>query len=553
MIPEFDTRIIQLLDSMQALGHPVLTSNGIPFEWDEHVFLLKPLCDFHPSQGINKCAQVGFSETNIIKALYVAEHMKMNILYTLPTDSFVRDFVPPKVDKIISSNPLLFANVTGQMYQKEVGNGPSTRFIYFKGAHNPKSEDKREETSKGVSISSDLNIHDEASKSDPFILSQMTSRLANSKYGGRWLFDNPTYPKMGADAIYQKSDQRHWFVKCTHCSHRQYLDWIRLDQFELKKSHHSYVDIETKQIICSGCGKPIDNETRMDGEWVSKYPEKTAHRGYWINQLMYVHHTVEKLAEIESDPRLPTAYFQNMVMGKPYIGTDVKVERHHLFNNVNLEVNTLQNNVIGVDQGKIKWWVAGNEQGIFACGKTESWDDIERLMKKYDATVVTDGLPEQQKPKELARKYKGKVWRAFYKPHADQSELVKFVPEQDYMVLIRRNEQFDEIVDKIMTNRFPLQMNLNDVPEFVDHWTSMVRLVQEDKEGNQRFEWIETDADHFAHATLYQQVALHKARAGHVVSVKRPKQRDDKLPIVVSSEGGALSEDIIKSFTRNIK
>lgn len=550
MIPQKDSRILKLLDNLERIGYPVLTSKGTPFEWKEHNFLLEPLCDFHPRQGINKCSQVGWTETAWLKAWYMAKYLGLNVLYTFPTDAFVRDVVPPKVDKIIDNNQHIFSDISGGIYQKQVGTGPTARFIYFKGAHNPKSETSREESSKGTSITSDINIHDEASKSDQFILNQMMSRYSDSKYQGRWLFDNPTYPKMGADSYYHRSDQKHWFIKCPHCGHKQYLDWVRLDQHEHKKALHTYIDVDKKKIICGKCAKPIEGEARRNGEWIAKYRDRTDIRGYWVNQLMYVRHSVASLLEVQEDPKVSTAYFHNFVMGKPYIGADVKISRQHMTQNMSLDINPMVDNAMGIDQGRVKWYVIGNEKGIFHVGKTESWDEIERLIRQYNVTTVSDGLPEQQKPKEFASKYKGRFWRAFYKPTSDQSELAKFVPEKDYAVLIQRNETFDEIVDRIVTGRFPMQLNPNDVPEFIEHWTNMVRITQEDKEGNQRFDWVETDADHFAHATLYWWIAMMR-RGGGLVASKASRQGDQGKPaITVAAEGGTLNEDLLKSFTK---
>jgi len=547
-IPPVDTRVLQILDKLEEIGSPILTSKGVPFEWSEHAFLLQPLCDFHPQQGWNKCSQIGGTEAVLLKAFYMAQHLKLNVLYTFPTDEFIKDVVPSKVNKLIENNQHIYSQITGGMYQKQVGTGKDARTIFFKGAYNPKSRGDREETSKGTSLTSDINIHDEASKSDQFILSQMRSRLDNSLYKGRWLLDNPTYPKMGADGYFQRSDQMYYFITCSHCRHKQYLDWIRLDRHEHKKALHTYIDPDKKLIICGKCAKSISDTDRMHGQWVPKYKSRSEVRGYWMNQLMYVRHSVSSLLEIQEDTKTPTSYFQNFVMGRPYIGSDVKITREHISQNLSMDVNLLEDNVMGVDQGRVKWYVIGNKQGIFAIGKTEKWSEIERLMKMYNATVVCDGLPEQQKPKEFADKYKGRFWRAFYKPTSDQTELAKFIAKKKYSVLIQRNESFDELVDKVVTGQFPIHMNINDISEYVEHMTNLVRVVKEDSEGNQRFEWVRTDADHLAHATLYFYTALNRGTIGAEKMSMKKKQNNDKL--FLDSKGGNISADILDTLKK---
>ncbi len=484
----------------------------------------------------------------ILKAIFAAKEYGMNLIYTLPTDNFVQNFVPPKVDTMIRNNPYLAKNVEGGVYLKKVGQGGKSRFIYFMGAHNPQSDSKRDESSKGVAVSSDLNIHDEASRSDQFIISQMESRTANSKYRGKWLFDNPTYPNMGADSVYKLSDQRHWMVKCSHCNYWQYLDWFRLDKHDFQSgSNHCWIDIEKNQMVCGKCQKALTNYDRINGRWVAKYPKVSEYRGYWLNQLAYVQHSVESILREEEDQKKPKSQFYNMVLGKPYIGSEVKISRQNIIDNHSLNKNDMQNVAMGVDQGNIKWYVIGNETGIFMQGSTESWDEIEKLRNRFNATMVVDGLPDQRETKKLVEKYPFKIWRAIYKPDTDQRELVQFGSKnQPHMVYIRRDEVFDEIVDDIMQANLPIQVPMSDLTEFINHWEAMTRVVEEDSEGNQRFKWIETSDDHFAHATLYWWVAMKKIHKGRLEQISLKKSNFPGA----SLHRPTTAADIIKDFEK---
>lgn len=534
----------------------IRNSTGEEFEWVEHKFLLDPLCDIHPRQGINKSAQVGWSESvGIIKALYLAKIKGMNGIYTLPTDMFLQRFVTPKVDPIIEYNPV-FNDITGGVQLKTIpsilkgSDGKAlNRYIYFMGTYNSKAKGQEQETSKGVSVTADFKIHDEHSRSDQFVISQMISRLENSKFQYDWSFDNPTYPNMGADYKFQRSDQRYWFVKCPHCGWRQYLDWVRLDKHDFKKgSYHCYVDTAKNQFICGKCRGEIYPEDRMDGEWIAKNSNITDYRGYWLSQLCYIRHDVASILRKEEDPKVPKSQFYNFVLGKPYIGSDVKVTRSDIMKLLDGEVNRLEGNAMGIDQGKVKWYVIGNEQGIFEVGHTESWEDIEKLIKKYNVKFVTDALPYQAEPKALTEKYQGDGWRAFYKPESDQSELARFSPKNDTsVVLIRRNEMFDMIVDEIIGGKMRIQVPLFELEDFIRHWESLVRVVEEDRDMNQRFEWVRTDDDHLAHATLYFKVALMKAQGGKI-KVLRMGQKEKLNP-----GDPDYTQKLIDSFTKNHK
>jgi hypothetical protein len=54
-----------------------------------------------------KAAQICFTVTAIIKAIYTAKYKKMNIVYTLPTEGDINDIVSSKVNGIINNNAIL--------------------------------------------------------------------------------------------------------------------------------------------------------------------------------------------------------------------------------------------------------------------------------------------------------------------------------------------------------------------------------------------------------------------------------------------------------------
>lgn len=524
MIKEYDDRVLQWIDK-----NKLVNSKGESFEWMEHPFLIDPMCDFHPRQGVNKCSQVGWSETSSLKTFYAAHELGWNIIYTLPTDRFIQNFVPPKVDSIINSNPVLAENIEGGVYLKKVKHLNSHRYIYYMGAFNPEAKNNRDQSSKGVAVSSDLNVHDEASRSDQFVISQMESRLANSKYKGIWKFDNPTYPNMGADSVYRLSDQRHWMIKCRHCGYWQYLDWFRLDKYEFKSgTNHCWIDTERKLFLCGKCQKDINNADRLKGKWIAKYPTITDYRGYWISHLDYINHDVESILREDDDQKKPKSQFFNMVLGKPYVGSDVKVSRENITALMDGNKNEKRNNYMGVDQGNTKWYVIGNDQGIFKVGHTEKWEEIEMLRNQYDAVMVGDQFPNQLYINAMAKKYPAKVWKSIYKPKADQTVLAQFGTKGDpYHVLVKRDQAFDELVNKIMLKDISIQMSYSDLEEFISHWENMVRVVEEDSEGNQRFKWVETGPDHYCHATLYWFIAKMK---GQKFKLSNGKQQQQHIP-----------------------
>ncbi|NLA68087.1 MAG: phage terminase large subunit family protein [Gammaproteobacteria bacterium] len=83
------------------------------------------------------------------------------------------------------------------------------------------------------------------------------------------------------DALFAKSDQRHWHVPCPDCGHRQPLEWSGL---------HWTPDVSHAWYVCRECGVVIE-ESQKDalidaGGWVAHNPGADV-RGYAANGLYY--------------------------------------------------------------------------------------------------------------------------------------------------------------------------------------------------------------------------------------------------------------------------
>ena len=237
--------------------------------------------------------------------------------------------------------------------------------------------------SKGIMLSSDLNIHDEVDRSDLKTLDTYKSRLAASDFKGEWIFSNPSQPNIGVDRYWKLSDQKHWFIKCSHCGYERYLTYWKKEG--VKRPPH-YVDEDREIFACGKCHKELSDEDRRVGRWVAKYPGREI-SGYWITQLMCAWISAKEI--INTKKTTTTEYFYNFVMGMPYASKDVSIDRGVISRNMTGEKNPMTKPcAMGVDNGVLKHYVIGNEDGIFAYGATEKWSDIERLLKRYDIMLA---------------------------------------------------------------------------------------------------------------------------------------------------------------------
>ena len=348
------------------------TERGDLFEFKDHRFLKDIFDDWTPEQTCRKSSQIGFSNMVIVKAMHAAKYRGYNVIYTLPTTSDMSQFVSSKVNAILGHNPLLseLTRDKDSIVQKKVGDA----YIYYRGTFSQKTEKEKSESHVGIMLSSDLNIHDESDRSDQTILEQYESRLDASKYKGLWYFSNPTNPFTHSQKKWAISDQKHWFIKCSHCNHWQYLDFFK--------------NIKNGKYVCQKCHKELTDDDRRGGQWVRKYKGKSV-SGYWINHLMCPWIPASK---IEDQAKTKTKQFlYNFVLGLPYIGSDVVVDKTVILRAIERVENTKEYNCIGVDQGLKKHYAIGNKEGIFKVGVVDDWADIEFLMKKYDVqTAVFD-------------------------------------------------------------------------------------------------------------------------------------------------------------------
>ena len=85
----------------------IKTEDGKDIDFYNHRYLWDIYNDWSPKIVCLKAAQICFTVTAIIKAIYAAKHKKLNIIYTLPSEGDINDIVSSKVNNIINNNPIL--------------------------------------------------------------------------------------------------------------------------------------------------------------------------------------------------------------------------------------------------------------------------------------------------------------------------------------------------------------------------------------------------------------------------------------------------------------
>jgi hypothetical protein len=456
----------------------IVNEKGDALSYYDRPFLLDILTDWTPEIVIKKCAQIGGSVSFNIKALYAVKHLKLNVIYTMPSDDDVREFVSSKTNKVIQSNINEFRGMDADSIErKEIDD----RFLFFKGTISKTAP---------IATSADLLIHDEASRSNQQALDTYKSRTKASQFKGRWIFSNPTTERDVVDQAWMKSDKKEWTITCEHCNQEQVLVFP------------DSIDLEARQFKCRLCHKHISDETRRKGKWVAQNPGARI-SGYHISLLMAPWITA---SEIIDDSEGDQEYFYNFVLGEPYNPGDLKVSRSMILDNWTPKSLETGHWFLGVDVGNIKHYVLGSESGITKVGKFSDWQVLDDMMLFYKPKLVIDAMPDNTMARYYVEKYNGALM-SFFQENANNPQTIVWWGEGDRTGIVYSNrdrildQMFDEMLHAKILYSVPSDKELL---EYVKHFETLRRIKVTNNKGIERYVWESTTSvDHYVFATLY--------------------------------------------------
>lgn len=521
-------------------NHSIVNENGVPLEFHDHKFLIRPLADMSPEQVIMKPSQVGWTVVvGIVKSLWLAKYLRANVIYTMPSRTAIKDFVAPKVDPIFLQNKIFqsWLGKTDSAALKAIGD----RFIYFRGSW---------EEAAAISITGDILINDEKDRSNQLVLATYRTRLDASKWqrpdlGFTWEWSNPSIPGYGVDEQWQVSDQKHWFVKCPRCNYEYYMKFPE------------NINIEKEVYICARCHRELSDEARRNGRWVIKN-RKSGISGYWLSQLIVPWISAK---EIIAKSKKDAAIFHNFCLGLPYVSKDQSVSRETILRCIQMTANPRTGVVMGIDNGVVKTVVVGNVHGIFKIYETESWEEIEEDLMRYNATAVCDLQPYPNTPRKLATKYSGRFFTCTFVQEQKDLQVIKWGKhDRRGTVVADRTKMIDLVVSEFGGQEILLNLTLTDLEQYIYDWGQLYRTIETNTQGIQKAIWktIEGRRDHYAFATLYWRMALEKvfAQGGVVRTPQKGQNKFIQKSVAVSPEGtvpGVNLKSVLERATKKRK
>lgn len=479
-------------------ANKILNEQGLPVEFKDHNFLKAIYNDLSPVQVILKCPQIGMTTLMVIKSFWVAFFLKKDIIYTLPAQADIYDMASGKINRIVAQNPIFSKWVADHdsVESKRVGD----QTIYYRGTWTAKA---------AMMVASKLNIHDELDASKQQIVEQYQTRLQASADGWSWYLGHPSVPDYGVAKFWDLSDQKHWFIVCKHCEELQYLSW--------PESIHT----EKRIYQCKKCKKEIDDDTRRNGQWYPKYPDRKI-SGYWISQLMAPWITADKILTdfTEKTPE----YFWNYVLGLPYAGGDAKLVQSHLFQNLTNKQDVAESNervVIGIDTGKKLDFVLGNSRlGLFHHGDSNDYSILNGFMQRWPmAIAVIDAGGDFIGAQKFFEQWPGRVFKAYAGEDRKNNDLFRWGEKDEQgQVIYDLNRTWQLCVDEFRNRLIPLQGTEGDWWEYWLDWKNMSRIkVMDDKTGMFKgIKWVRGGRNHRASATLFWRIGMDKFSGGNV-------------------------------------
>ncbi len=479
------------------IDNKMKNEKGDLIEFDDHPFLFDIYADQAQNMVTMKAAQVGLTTAEILKNHYDAKHYKMDIIYTLPTDTDVKVMVGGKINRIIAMNQCLLDDVADKdsVEQKQVGES----MIYFRGTWTKKA---------AMMIPADRLVHDEKDASKLDVIADYQARLQHSKFKQTHTFSHPSLPETGVHNDWLVSDQKHWHIKCPACNYWQYLSWNMKDPKKMS------VCFERKVFQCKKCHAAIPDYVRRTGQWIPKYKNK-AWSGYWVNLMMAPWISAEYLINKFNHKDTTAEFWWTKILGLPFADATAKLLRKSFFQNLTGELwnpSKEERVVMGVDTGLRIDYVLGNRKGLFYQSDADNYDDLDDLMTRYPKMIaVVDAGGDLIGSRAFQERWPGRVYLCSMTGEKKGQELVKWGEGDDEgSCSADRNRMIQLVIDEFREKRIPVHGTEEDWFEYWKDWNNLSKLKILDPTTNETrgYKWIRSGRDHLALATVNWRVGM---------------------------------------------
>lgn len=352
---QLEMAMMKKFPALWALKYKPIKNKPMTFISSHNPFANRPwqeeiLNDRHKNKVVQKGRQIGMSELSATEVLWFADqHPNVNIMYTFPTQGQMADFSRTRVSPVINASPHLLSRVSRDL------NNVSTKMIGSSNIFMRTSGDG----SQGEGADVDMYCADEYDRMKVGAEFAFQESLSSSGFGLMRRWSTPTIPGMGINEQYEKSDQRRYLYKCSHCGKWQEVTFESIVQ--VKDGFNRVTEeIEdgTFEYQCKKCHRELDRWT--PGKWVARYPSRKDIRGYFVSQMNACYISADEIKRKEL--RYPfKQIFYNYVLGEPYANVGLQVTEDDIKRHIVIKDEDLSRNqeyvsyVVGIDWGEPTW------------------------------------------------------------------------------------------------------------------------------------------------------------------------------------------------------
>lgn len=498
------------------------------FSLKDHEYQLEPLQSSKKRWCCRKATQGGWTEINVLTALHGLIYGKYpkGVLSLFPTTDSVLDFSKSRF------NPLILANKEAiGKYVKVGGRGTDTvalkkignSFLYLRGARLTQKvgigKDERDSASlRGIPV--DRVDFDEVDFIEDAVIEKAKGRMGDSEVKEERYISNPIFPDSGIDKIFNLSDQRYLFRKCScgtwMCAELSFPDCVHVRQDG------------TGFIACPKCGKEVGLQ---EVQWKPQKIENSDYmHGYHWSQLSSSRNDpAEILRDVQDPPLDNLADVYRLRLGLPYIAAEDRLTPNQVFSLCNLDTMPLAHKgpcAMGVDVGIPKYVVIGVRTGteefqILRMIRLSDWNDIHDIAQKFNVrSAVIDLYPYEDKVREFRA---AESYRIFLSRYSDNAMHDATWNPDTGVVIVYRTGIFDKTHRLIDEGKIIIPRKCKEVKTFAAQVCAVGKVLEtNEKTGNSvyRYRLIDSGGDHYRNALNYFILAAEGGKLARVGSRK---------------------------------
>ena len=498
------------------------------FSFKNHEFQTQIADDLSPTVVVQKPTQVGMTELSVrIMLALCGIRRNFKVIYILPSAKFAGEFAKTRVDPIVETSTRLSALVVkgadGAM-MKRIG----TSTMYMGGA-----------ATKGQAISrpADALFMDEVDFANQEVLTSYEGRLGHALDPMRRKFSTPTLSDYGINKELLVSDRHRYLVKCERCNTWQAPDFntdvsipgFHAEEFKLFTKEHlrqPEIDISNAVLLCQKCCRSIESSLRDPSRrrWVAQVTEVQMIRGYEVKPFdLPMYNTTPILISRFANYADEEDYW-NFCQGEVYDSEENQVNADIVSTCFTLpaQQSEISGLCMGVDVGKHRCHVMiGKGREVFhrytlRIEDGEFLDQIKALYLQHKCIQgVIDIGPDSTLSRGLHTAFGDGFLMCAYRKDIAADPWYYTLDEDKGVVSTQRTKGFNMLVKDLNRKAWSFTPG-SDKAEVLSQFLGMKRLKKDDTdEGERTTVWEKTGDDHYLHALMYLQVAIHVAEGAH--------------------------------------